>query len=276
MVLLEPHNYFIATNPLKEVNINTLFAQAVVEKTVTGKIYVDALETPNTFLIYHPYGMSLLFGKTNNEVFNEIFQDYALNTFKIRDRYEWLQAYPYFWHEKLQTLFGKHLIQSKNNTGKDQDKKIEENTRVNFRFNKEKYLAFRSTISNNQYPILRTDQTMFENMNGSVVPKYFWRDAEQFHNQGVGFSLFCENILASTAYSAFITKTQLEIGIETNQNFRWKGYALLTCAALIDYSLDHNLEPIWSCKFENTGSFLLAQKLGFVPTFYHPFYRLIN
>ena len=117
---------------------------------------------------------------------------------------------------------------------------------------------------------------MFENMNGSVVPKYFWRDAEQFHTQGVGFSLFYDNKLASTAYSAFITKTQLEIGIQTNEIFRGKGFALLTCATLIDYSLAHYLEPVWSCKFENTGSYLLAQKLGFEPIHYHPFYRLKN
>jgi RimJ/RimL family protein N-acetyltransferase len=275
MIQLEPHNYFKVTNPLKEVTINTLFVQAVVEKKVTGKIYVDNTEIPKTFLIVHPYGMSLLFGDVNNDIFNTMFVDYALNTFKIRQHYEWLQAFPDVWHEKLRILFGDKLIKAEDNTGSDQNIRIEENTRVNFKFNQEKYLAFRSTIPENKYQILRTDQAMYENMNGSVVPKYFWTDAEQFQNQGVGFSLFFDDNLVSTAYSSFITKTQLEIGIETNEIFRGKGFALLTCAALIDYSIAHNLEPIWACKFENTGSYLLAQKLGFEPTHYHPYYRLI-
>ena len=274
MILLDPHDYFKVINPLKAVSFNTLFAQSVVEKKIKGKIFVDNTETPNTFLIYHPYGISLLFGEINNYVFNAMFIDYALNTFKIRHRYEWLQAFPDVWHEKISELFGDLLIKAKDNNGSDQDTRIEENTRVNFKFNQEKFLTFRNTIQNDQYQILMTDRAMFENMNGSVVPKYFWRDAEQFLSQGVGFSLFCDNKLASTAYSAFMTKSQLEIGIETNEIFRGKGFARLTGAALIDYSLAHNLEPVWSCKFENTGSYLLAQKLGFEPTCYHPFYRL--
>jgi GNAT superfamily N-acetyltransferase len=276
MILLDPDKYAKVINPLKEVTINTLFAQAVVEKKIIGTIYVDNPDTPKTFLIYHPYGMSLLFGETNNDDFNARFLDYALNTFNVRQRYEWLQAFSDSWHEKLSVLFGENLIKSKNNTGNNKNNIIEENTRVNFRFNEQKYLAFRSTIPKNGYQILRTDKAMFENMNGSVVPKYFWREAEQFHNQGVGFSLFFENQLTSTAYSAFITKTQLEIGIETNEHYRGKGFAMLSCVSLIDYCLDNNLEPVWSCKYENTGSYLLAQKLGFEPTHYHPFYRLIN
>jgi len=276
MILLNPNDYFKARNPLKAVTINTLFAQAVVEKKTVGKINVDNTYAPETFLIYHPYGMSLLFGETNNEYFNAWFQDYALNTFKIRQRYEWLQTFPDVWHNKLTGLFGEKFIKSKDNTDDDKDNKIEENTRVNFLFNKEKYLVFRSTIPNNEYKIFSTDKTMFEDMNGGVVPKYFWRDASQFHNQGVGFSLFFENKLASTAFSAFVTKTQLEIGIETTEDNRGKGFAMLTCASLIDYCLDHNLEPVWSCKLENTGSYLLAQKLGFEPTSFRPFYRLIN
>ena len=276
MIILDPNDYVKARNPLKAVTINTLFVQAVVERKIVGKIYVDNTEAPRTFLIYHPYGMSLLFGETGNEYFNALFQNYSLNTFKVRQRYEWLQAFPDIWHDKLIGMFGEKLIKSKENIGNDQNNRIEENTRVNFRFNKKKYFVFRSSIPDNKYLIHRTDKGMFEDMNGSVVPKYFWEDAEQFHKQGIGFSLFFEDNLASTAYSAFITKTQLEIGIETNQNNRGKGFAILTCASLIDYCIDHNLEPVWSCKLENIGSYLLAQKLGFEPTSYRPFYRLIS
>lgn len=33
-------------------------------------------------------------------------------------------------------------------------------------------------------------------------------------------------------------------------------------------------EPIWSCRLENTGSYKLAQKIGFLPTAEIPYYRL--
>ncbi|MBP7847104.1 MAG: hypothetical protein KAZ94_03120 [Burkholderiales bacterium] len=39
----------------------------------------------------------------------------------------------------------------------------------------------------------------------------------------------------------------------------------MVCARLIDYTLAHNLEPIWACRKGNQGSYNLAQLLGFVP-----------
>jgi RimJ/RimL family protein N-acetyltransferase len=107
-----------------------------------------------------------------------------------------------------------------------------------------------------------------------VVPKYFWKDAEHFYKSGKGFSLIYENRVASTAYSSFIHDNLLELGIETIESYRGKGFAVLTCSSLIDYCLNNNYEPVWACRLENVGSYNLAQKLGFEPTLYIPFYRL--
>lgn len=276
MILLDKSRYDKVLNPLMEVTINNLFARSVVEKKVNGFVYVDNEENPATFYVIHPYGMSLLFGETENDDFNSKFLDHALNTFRIRNKYEWMQAFPYSWNKKLLLLFGDNLIKSKDNQGNIKSYKIEENTRVNFKFNKEKYLEFRSSNINKKYKILRTDTEMFNNMRGSVVPKHFWNDAENFFNQGVGYSLFYNDRLVSTAYSAFIHDNKLELGIETIETFRGKGFALYTCSSLIDYCINNNYEPVWSCRLENTGSYKLAQKLGFDPIVYIPFYRLNN
>ena len=66
----------------------------------------------------------------------------------------------------------------------------------------------------------------------------------------------------------------LEIGIETNNAFRGKGYAFIICIKIIEYCLANKLLPVWACKFENTGSYLLAQKLGFAVSKILPYYRL--
>lgn len=275
MILLDKSKFEKVIIPLREITFNTLFAQAVVERKIEGKIFVDNTEVPETFYIIHPYGMSLLFGKTNNYDFNANFLEYACNAFKVRSKNEWLQVYPDEWNKKLSDLFGDKCIKSTENQTNDKTK-IEENTRVNFKFNLKKYLSFKSSINTNNYNILRTDKNIFETFKGSVVPEYFWRDADQFLNLGVGFSLILENQIASTAFSAYITNNQLEIGIETRENYRGKGFALHTCSALLDYCIEHHYEPIWACRLENTGSFLLAQKLGFEPILYTPYYRLIN
>lgn len=274
MILIEKKDYHKLIEPLQKVAINKLFVRSVIEQHVSGKVYVDNLRQPGTFHVVHPYGMSLLFGDHTNTEFNEQFQNHALNRNKNRNRHEWMQAYPDSWDAVLTDLFKDHLIRSAHNTEKKEDGIIELNTRVNFSFNHQKYAAFKQQNHNTDFTIIRTDKQTFEEMKGSVVPSAFWDSADDFIGKGVGFSLFYDNKLAATAYSAFIHDNQLELGIETLEAFRGKGLAQYVCAALIDYCILHNYEPVWSCRIENTGSFNLAQKLGFEPIREIPFYRM--
>lgn len=273
MKLLQKSHYHLASEPLSQLPINQLFARAVVEGHVSGKIYVDNTEQPSTFLVAHPYGMSLLFGNENNQSFNEAFVRYALNEGKQRQRTEWLQAYPATWNEKLSAMLGDKMVKEENRTNKDAGK-IELSTRVNFSFNREKYHAFKKQLNPDSYEIVRTDQQLYEAINGTVVPKYFWNSADEFVQKAVGFSLLYEGEVASTAFSAFIIDRKLELGIESSVRFRGRQFAIRTCMALIDYCLENGYEPVWACRLQNTNSFKLAQKIGFEPSLFLPFYKL--
>jgi len=274
MKLLEKEDYNKLTEPFKKVTINNLFARSVIEHKVAGKIFVDNLDNPKTYYVVHPYGMTLLFGNCNNEVFNNSFRDYSLNINQVRDKDEWMQAFPNNWDNVLNELFKNRLIKSAENNANKKTGVIELNTRVNFKFNHDKYLNFKKTNLVPEIKIVRTDKQIFRNMKGSVVPFYFWDNEDDFLKNGVGFSLFYNNKLASTAYSSYIHDDKFELGIETVEEFRGRGFAELTCSALIDYCIENNYEPIWSCRLENFGSYKLAQKIGFIPTAEIPYYKL--
>jgi len=274
MIELEKEKYSILLEPLKKVKINALFARSVIEKKVLGKVFVDNDIEPTTFYIVHPYGMTLLFGNSSNEEFNKQFADYALNINGVRNSYEWMQAFPQTWDRKLKDLFGDKLIKSGDNLNNDNSGIIELNTRINFKFNLGKYLSFKKEYIKEKLEIVRTDDTIFKEMKGSVVPYNFWNSADDFHKNGVGFSLFHKGKLATTAYSAFLFDNELELGMETIPEFRGKGFALYVCSALIDYCIENNYEPIWACKYENIPSYKLALKLGFEPNISLPYYRL--
>jgi len=274
MILLKKEKYHTIRELFKTVEFNISFVYAVIDNYVTGKVYVDTIENPKTIYVLHPYGMSLLFGECNNEKFNTAFLKYALNTDKLRNNYEWMQAYPNNWHATLEELFKDRTIKSSESEDNTDSKMIELHTRVNFKFNINMYLEFKKTYIVEDYHIVRTDKQLFYDMQGSVIPLLFWNSAEDFVNKGVGFSLLSNEKLASTAYSACIDESKLEIGIETIEEFRSRGFAKYICSSIIDYCIENNLEPIWSCRKENIGSFRLAQKLGFEPTLELPFYRL--
>jgi len=276
MKLLVKTDYHKSIKLLSKVSINNYFARAVAEKKVDGKIYVDDVSDPKTFYILHPYGISLLLGASGNKDFNQSFRDYALNTNRSRNEHEWMQAFPEKWHEVLSDLFDGSMVKSSEKVKSDKTNIIELNTRVNFKFNKDKYLFTKPLYRQNGISIVRTDLEIFKNMKGAVVPFRFWDNAEDFYKNGVGFSVYYEGNLASTAYSAFIFDNILELGIETMPEFRGKGLAGKSCSALIDYCLQNGYEPVWSCRFENTASYNLAQKLGFEIIKKFPFYRLSN
>jgi GNAT superfamily N-acetyltransferase len=185
-----------------------------------------------------------------------------------------MQVFPDDWNHVLKALFNDSLIKSAENKMKKETGIIELNTRVNFTFDYGRYLNFRKTNLVPDLKIIRTDGKIFSAMQGSVVPFYFWKSADDFLENGVGFSLFYKGELASTAYSSFIHDNKLELGIETVEKLRGKGFAEYTCSALIDYCIENNYEPVWACRLENIGSYKLAQKIGFTPSALIPYYRL--
>ena len=186
-----------------------------------------------------------------------------------------MQAFPNTWDNVLKDLFSGYMISSANNEAKIETGIIELNTRVNFKFNLKKYLLTKRT-NQSIIKIVRTDRETAALMKGSVVPLNFWDSADAFYKNGIGFGLCYDNQLVSMAFSSFILDNQLELGIETIEQYKGKGLALLACSALIGYCVENGYEPVWACRLENMGSYKLALKLGFEPMLSILYYRLSN
>ena len=248
---------------LKIVPFNTFFAENVVKETVNGKIFVDNLNAPQIFYILHPYGMSLLLGENCNGFDQKLFK-YISNSDGNRDKVEWMQAYPDSWHPILERMA---YINK-------QTPLIEIDIRVNFNFNKAKYKDSKKSKTDDNIKILKTSADDFENMTGSVIPRYFWNNSNDFINNGVGYSLYYQKTLASIAFSSVVNQNYLELGIETKKDFRGKNLAYKVCSALINHCIKKNLEPIWACRKANVESYNLAKKLGFDEFLTTPYYKL--
>ncbi|RCX18217.1 GNAT acetyltransferase-like protein [Fontibacillus phaseoli] len=277
MIRLNVEDYCKVMEPLEQVPINTLFAQTVLSGMVKGTVYVDDPNRPEAFYIAHSNGMSLLFGNTENSAFLEGLRNYLLNAGQIRKTSEWLQVYPDNWNTFVRSLSEpgqRNNDTAPRNTSDVSQPPITENSRINFTFDRQKYEAAASQSSAESFQIIHTTKEIFLKLDGRVSPNLFWVDAEQFLAEGYGFSLLENGETVSTAFSAYRIGNQLEIGIETSESARGKGYAFHVSLALIAYCLEHGLEPVWACRRENAASYCLAQKLGFVPSISLPYYRL--
>lgn len=261
MLELPLNSYYKSLEALTSVDYNHYFAKAVVIQHVEGKIFVDNIDQPTVFYIYHPYGMGMLVGNYTHVEFIKWFQRYCLNADNIRSKPDWLQVFPLEWNVVIQNIA-------------TSTRKIDTYERVNFDFNLEKYNDFRNSIDLNNLDIQETDSVVFSNMPGTVVPRLFWNNATDFLTNSKAYTLMVDNKPVSTAFAAFVLDGILEIGIQTVEGLHGRGYSAITCCKLIDFCIQNELTPVWSCKKDNIGSVKLAQKLGFEIVRVGSFYKI--
>jgi hypothetical protein len=259
---------------LEEVPFNKYFAFSVTEGHVKGTVFVDDAEDPHNAYILHPYGMSLLIGDRKDEDFDRWLFSFILDEGRERRRDEWMQVHPDALTTKIEKALPGKIIRSSGSTDDAPRDLVVTYGRTNFRFNEEKFRVYTGSFERTDVQVRRLDVRTAGMVNGTVIPTAFWNSAEEFVRNGIGFSVFEDGVPVSTAFSAFVRDDAWEIGIESAATHRGRGYATMAAIAFIDHCLANGLTPVWSCRTENTGSYKLATKLGFEPTFQLPFYRL--
>jgi hypothetical protein len=283
MQILHPADYGLISHLFQEIPFNTFFIKVIIQRKVNGILYVNDPSNPEVCLAFHPYGMLLLCGRTNDIRFNHELKDFLLNTRYARPL--WLQVYPSVWSELLPEILDERLIKYSSNQFPSRAesefsllnrKNVVETTRVNFTFNQKKYQDSPRIEIPPALKIIKVNAQLFDTMPGTVIPRYFWNSFKDFSRYGIGFSVLNDDNLLSTCCSAFIIDNNYEIGIQTVPGNQNKGYAELACRTYIDYCLSQGYKPVWACRKDNLGSYKLALKLGFEPTFELPYYCLVN
>lgn len=281
MKLLDKADYRHVADKIRAADMNTFFALSVLEGKVDGHVFVDETGSPSSIYIQHPYGMSLLSGEMRNGEFNAWLRAHMLNSGRNRNRFEWLQAYPASLYAGIENLLGERLIKKNPDVpyertfSQPEDKEVLEYRRIHFFFNEGKYRSMKRDSKSDAYKVVTTTERMFNESEGTVIPRRFWNNAADFFRNGTGRSLILEDgSVASTAFASFVIGNKFEIGVETVKRFHGNNFGASACSALIDYCLANGYEPVWSCLSGNTGSVKLAMKLGFEEKRRVPYYRL--
>jgi hypothetical protein len=98
------------------------------------------------------------------------------------------------------------------------------------------------------------------------VNEYFLELIQNEYCHGIIFDniLVCSTDAPSMPFMKGIVQ---EIGINTLEGYRNKGYAQMACVSMIETLLSKKICPIWSAGIKNIGSQKLAKKIGFVEYF---------
>jgi len=267
MKVLSKEYYFRALDALADVSFNALFARAVLEGKANGCVYTNCSQSPCAFYVVHEYGMSLLFGQISDDFLNKQFWSYAINEDGSRIQKEWMQVHPVRHEVKLNHLLS--LAQE------NEPKTVKLHRRINFKFNNCSFMAQTLSELPSDISVAPISEKTFKEFGSLVAPRFFWSSFSQFESGAKGFELREGNLVVAVAFSAFITSSELELGMEVHSQKRKLGYGTLISAQLIEYCVANNITPVWSCNFSNKSSYNLAQKLGFEPILNLPYYEML-
>jgi hypothetical protein len=258
LVELQESQYKRISNFLKNNACDTVAAYAIIENRQRGRVFVNNLESPSSVLFWHYSGFAMLSGDSTDDNFNKKIYKLLLGDFENNQRRFALVVDNGDWNKQILNLIGN-------------DTQISKNYRLKFKFNASLFTQ-KNYIVPAGYELKVIDDNIINKIQGTIIPSFIWDTSQAFLTAGKGFCLMHDNNIACTAFSSYIGNGQMDIGIETTENYRRKGLGVVTASAMVSYSLKNGFEPVWGCAENNIGSKSIAQKLGFKLIDAHPLY----
>jgi RimJ/RimL family protein N-acetyltransferase len=215
-----------------------------------GRIFVNDRPSPTSLLLYAACDFIIFAGDTSDADFNRAWYD-ALTTEISPGAWRFFMDPAESWDAVLDELFA--------------GSKIHRVPRYTFtldeaRFRVGPHADWRRNVPAG-YDVRRYDQALAAGAGGLEA---FWGDVDLFLKHGVGVAVMHGDEVVSRCHTVFVGAGEAEIGIETSEAHRRRGLATLAASAFIEASFERNLEPAWSCWFNNEASVALAEHLGFV------------
>lgn len=114
------------------------------------------------------------------------------------------------------------------------------------------------------FELYEINAELIEKISGNITPYFSWDSTKSFLEKGKGYCIVKGDTVAAWAFSAAVSYWEIDIGIETNSEYRRLGLAEIVAKKMIAYCFEQNKRPVWACHKDNTASRKLAEKLGFV------------
>ena len=253
-----PRAQFDRIRPLLAGLPHTCAADAVVDGTCGGQVWVDAAARPRCALVATPEGHYVV-GDDQNEEFLRSLRSLIADTLLPRGRAEgwiWvlLRSTSDGWGRAMeQMLEGIACVKD--------DGEFHACERVGFDWRAAVPPGFRVQQAD-ATRLARTDLTNIDRVAAWAEGNF--GSIPAFLAHGFAFCTLHGDDVASWSVSDCVSDGRCEIGIHTDERYRRRGLATLTAAAAVDHALSRGLKSVgWHCVRHNVGSSATARKVGF-------------
>ncbi|NIO38667.1 GNAT family N-acetyltransferase [Candidatus Bathyarchaeota archaeon] len=249
--------------PILKGAFEDLVLDAIIEGTVSGSVWVDDKITPKTVFLWDSLEqLFFLSGENSSKVFIDSLRRLINQTIlpeakkRRHNAFNLLVSPEERWQDKIDTiLMDKPYFVKKLNT---------------YTFNPSnltKLATWRDKLPSDytlkQYneKLLSHDFKNVDIINGWI--RACWGSTERFMKEGAGFCIIHENTLVSWCQSDFAHGNRCELVVQTDENYRNRGFASLTASACVEHFASRNYEVNWRCYSTNVPSIRVAEKIGF-------------
>ena len=231
--------YKINTNEIPDrsgltdnISIGAVYPRAVMNGLQSGEVYTDG----RSVLIWHHCGFSWLCGRCSESLLSGT--------------------------ERLRTAGGRRLVLFTEN------EKVKEYFETRgASVGRRLFFSYSGGQADIKVPegfgIMAVGPKLFESLEGRVVPKMFWRDAEEYLKAGKGFCIMNGSKPAAWAFTASTDGKEADIGVETAEEYRSRGLASAAASLVLNAVISSGMRPVWACDSANAASQALARRLGF-------------
>ena len=240
MEKLDRTSYQSIIQQIEKTPCGTIYPLSIADMNQYGDIYKEG----DSVLLWHYCGFAFLYGVCDTFFLEAIYNMFLSPCSNLSRRFILFSANPRvieFFQNKHDVVFGK---------------------RYNYDYPLSNPLS-RGKITPD-YQICRFNTELFDNILGRITPRFSWRDASEFLNHGMGYCVQYKKRAVSWAFSAAVSRDELDIGIETVSDFRHMGLGLVVAEKMIQFCFEQRKRPVWSCDVNNIASQKIAEKLGFV------------
>ena len=237
---------------IDQIRIEKVYPLSILERIQNGEVFVDNAEIPTAALVWHYCGFANILGN-----YDERF---------IEETMIMMQNPP-------EGHSGRMALQTEN------DSRLEEMILKTPKVAKHERYIFEFTGIKDNLPhapgavLKEISSDNYELMKGKIIPSFSWPNKEEFVKNGFGYCLVEEGKMLTCAFASGVSKEYVDIGIETAEECRGKGYGKIVAAEMVKEILSRGKTPVWGCDIRNEASARLACSVGFEIVGTHPWYK---
>ena len=224
----------------KNNTANNVYPCSIAEGIQSGEIYVNDDDDVETVFFWHYCGFGYISGKPSDGFLNDIYL------------------------KMISDNNGRRLVLITSNDGVTEffrDKDVLLDSRLEYSYLPHRYI---SETDVNGFRIEQINEDNMSRIEGRIIPSFSWKSPEQFLKEGFGYIALDQEKVCAVAFSAAVSSDEIDIGVETHEDYRRKGLAVILVGRMCERTLEIKKRPVWAHSISNMGSMNTALKCGFV------------